>query len=220
MKNAVSRLVTAASVFALTLGATGVLVGCEDKPAAPTSTPSAPTTPTEQPKAETPAEAPKPVPEPTPAPEAPKGEGRASVEGTVNMFIAAMQKRDYDAALECLDPASEGYKNINEINTQIKTNTAIPEEAKEIVKSFLSSGYAGITTRDLVESGDRARVTFVPKEGEAVTCEMNKLDGKWFIIAPQNIVVSKPAVPPPSPAPAPAPAPAPGTGGGDTGNPK
>lgn len=205
MKPTLNRFATAATLCALTLGVSALLVGCEDKPTPPPAATETPAPAPEQPKA---TEAPKPA-DPAPAPEAPKAEGRASAEGTVKLFIDAMVKRDYTAALECLDPASEGFKNISEINTQMTTNTQIPPEAVELVKSFLSSGYVGMTTRDLVESGDRARVTFVPKEGEAVTCEMNKLDGKWFIIAPQNIVVSKPAAPAPAPAPGGEPAPAP-----------
>lgn len=194
-----TRLITA-----LTAAVSFAMVGCEDKPSAPAPAPSQPVSaPAADPVPA--AEAPAPVEAPAAA-AAPS----ASAAGTVELFIASMQKRDYDTALTCLDPSSEGFKQIGEVNNTIKTNDQIPPDAVELVKNFLSSGFVGMTHKDLMEEADRARVTLVPKDGESITVDMNRLDGKWLIIAPANIVQAKaPPAPPPTPMPLPAPAPAP-----------
>lgn len=195
-----NRLITALSAAALSFA----MVGCEDKPTAPAPAPSQPES--------TPAPAPAPAAE-TPAPveaPAPAAASTGSAGGTVELFIASMQKRDYDTALTCLDPSSEGFKQIGDVNNTIKTNDQIPPDAVELVKNFLSSGFVGMTHKDLMEEGDRARVTLVPKDGAPITVDMNRLDGKWLIIAPANIVQAKaPPAPPPTPMPLPAPVPGP-----------
>lgn len=198
MKN---RLLTGAALVAAL-----ILTGCEEK--APTSAPtgSPVNKPTEAAPAPAPTEAPKPA-EPAPA-----AETTATAQGSINLFISSMEKREFDTALTCLDPASEGYKQIEQIVGTIKTNSNIPPDAVELVKNFLSTGFVGMTGKVTQEEGDRARAELTPKTGAPLTVDINKFEGKWLIIAPQNIIQAQPVstiggaagTPPPAPAPAPA----------------
>ncbi len=202
------------------------LVGCDDKkptpPAAPTkeTKPSAPAAKPEEAKPSAPKEAPKEAPKPAdPKAAAPTA---ATAKGALDLFVASMRSGDWEKALGTLDPASEGFKELNELNEGLKKNPNLTPEILGTVKGFFTAPYATMTVEDLKEQGEQARATLKAKDREPMVVDLNKLDGQWHIIAPKGIMQGdakslpgQPPAPPATPAggaPAPAPAHAPAGG--------
>lgn len=185
-------------------------LGCEEKKESPAPAPA----PTAQPVTN-PAESKTAAPaETNKTPEEPAKPSAATAQGAVDLFLAAMRAGDLDSAVSTLDPASEGFDELNKLVTVLRDNPKLPPDAVEMVKTTLKMGYKDMTSEPVIESGDRARVILKPKDREPITVEMNKVDNAWKLIAPKTIMqfnvagAPKPAETPAAPAPAPTPAPA------------
>ena len=201
----------------LTVSALLALVGCDDKKSAePAPAVAKGTTKSETPKNETP----KSDAKPDAAKPAPTGD-QTTAKGTLELFVKAIQAGDFEKAQSLMDPNSAGWKQLDNVIVAMNTNKQLPDEAKAMVKSAFASGYIGATIENVKEEGDHASGAIKPKKGEALKLELNKLQNKWLVIAPESIMLGAPTVPaapqsagnPPAAAPggAPTPAPAPTT---------
>lgn len=205
-------------MFAVLAASLLAFAGCEDKnaqPPAPSPSHAGAAPSTAQPETH---ESPKPVQTPAPEVQAkPKGIDLSTAQGAADGFIAAMKAGDFEAALGCLDPASEGYKDLEQLVETTK-NPNIPADALGLVKSWLTSGYDGMTAEGMKVQEDQARVMLKPKSGEPITVDLSRFEGKWRLIAPKSIIQGN-TVPPLPGVSAPAPT-TPPTPTGTPGEPK
>lgn len=211
------------------------LVGC-DKPASSDTRPTG-TSATSSTKPEATAK-PDATAQAAEAAPAKSTANQSTAEGAMKLFVESVQKGDFRTAAGACDPASQGFNQVDQIASaveQAKANAAQGkgEDVTPMLMNFFTKPYKGATYKKLAEQDVRARyeLTLVG-DPQPRPIDLSLVNGKWYLIAPENILqgdkstlpaveAPKPAAPAPAPAPAPAkpeptPAPAPAPAGGET----
>jgi len=181
-----NRLLAAALITPLALG----LAACEDKKPAPAPAPApangSGAAPAPAPKAATPASTPASATAPAPTQETP--------EGTMQLFINAVKKGDFMAAADLCDPSSLGHKELMLMAEAVDRARDIKERmnddsALNLILAAFTSPYANATFKKVTEQPPRARVELtLLGDTTPKTVDLSQLQGKWFLIAPQDIV--------------------------------
>ncbi len=180
-----NRLLAAALITPLTLA----LAACEDKKpaAAPPSAPpsgTAPATPAPQTAAPQSPAASATAPAPT----------QETPEGAMQLFINAVKKGDFMAASDLCDPSSLGHKELLEMAEAVELARGIKERSNDdsaltLILAAFTSPYANATFKKVTEQPPRARVELtLLGDTTPKTIDLSQIQGKWFLVAPQDIV--------------------------------
>lgn len=207
-----NRLLAAALITPLALG----LAACEDKKPAPAPVPtsgSGAAAPAPAPQAAALAPTSATAPAPT----------QATPEGTMQLFINAVKKGDFMAAADLCDPSSVGHKELLLMAEAVDRARDIKERSNDdspltLILAAFTSPYANATFKKVTEQPPRARVELtLLGDTTPKTVDLSQLQGKWFLIAPQDIVrtdaskLTELGAQRPAPAPTPGGPPAPPT---------
>ncbi len=142
---------------------------------------------------------------------------QATSEGTLKMFIAAMQAGDFDRVAELTDPGSEEYANMQKLAEAFNPATANPNITKDqldMIRGLLTKHWVGVEHTMVVEQGPRARYTLQyysidsktqeKVKGGTKSVDLNQFEGKWRVLVNSALMApGAPAATPPAPAPAP-----------------
>lgn len=158
---------------------------------------------------------------------------RSTAEGTLGLFITHMQQGEFQDALLLTDPESSGYSQIeqavNVLAESAKKGQDQGVSLEALMRAFMSRGWLGAVYEPQTVQDERARFQLKLVDHDIQTIDLRKIDGDWYVVAPDWIIVkgdvsdllpssapSKPAQPTPTTKPAPTTTPksAPPSGGG------
>lgn len=214
MKNLINSLV----IVGLATFAAGCEKKASDTATKPTGGTQSSSTSTEAPKTDKPVAAPAST------------ATQATADGAMQLFVDSIKKGDFTTAATVCDPASEGFKEVNEIASAIEIARAKDSDGKgdpvtPMILNFFAKPYSGATFKKVTEQDVRARYELLLTGAtQPMPIDLSLVNAKWYLIAPKGILngdkstlpaVQQPELPPPpatEPTPAPAPAPAPAEG--------
>jgi len=128
----------------------------------------------------------------------PKPKSDSAPVQAMELFIAAMGKGDFAAALAFVDSASDLHKKMGET----VANLGKSKEADDMIKAAFSAPYKKAAASLVTEEADRAiveleRAGFPPAKVNLV----KNADGAWVISAGQELFTPPSGGPPPTPKP-------------------
>jgi hypothetical protein len=141
----------------------------------------------------------------------------------MKLFVESIRKGDFRTAAGVCDPASQGFKQVDEVANALEVardNVAKGkgEDVTPLLVNFFTKPYQNATYKKVAEQDVRARYELtLGGDTQPRPIDLSLVNGKWYLIAPENILqgdkstlppIEAPANPAPTPAPAPAPAPA------------
>ncbi len=204
------NLMTVALAFALM----GFTAGCEaktsDTAASDEKSPAARTNPTSAPAPNTGTQ-PK-ADESKPADDGDKNEANTqdTPEGTINLFVKAMARSDFQTVVVLTDPTSEAYQSFVDMAENLDPETSVskaPREVLEAVASMFSAPWKDVSIANLSKTEGRAKfeVTFGkpdPNKPDAKLptriIDVTEFQGVWRVLASNDLL--RPPVPAKPPA--------------------
>lgn len=186
------------------------MVGCPEKgnnsptPAAPAaSTSTAPAAP-----ASTPAPAPSGSNDnATPAAPSAAAKSQATIAGTLELFIEALEEGDFVAASTYVDSSTDLHSELLKMADNIETGSAHNDPQRGNIGEWLRLAFAvtfaGADYEINSEEGSRARATLtLPNANNRQhQISLNQVQGEWFIVAGRELL--RQAAPGSTPTPAP-----------------
>lgn len=164
------------------------LAACDTKNSASNS--GAPAPASNQPSsAATPAQASTPT---TPAPAT--NLDRESAEGTVNLFVQAMGKADYETALTLVDDTCGAFDEVMQAQEAVTTAENNPNDTEKVLAPLMvlafTQAWKDVRVEKLGESDgvERFQFHFARKADGPVVFDVRKDTGHWLIVGGAEIV--------------------------------
>ncbi len=141
----------------------------------------------------------------------------------MQLFVDSIRSGDFATAASVCDPASQGFKQVNDIADALQIARENDSKGKgdpvtPMLLNFFTGPYKNATFKKVTEQDVRARYELsLAGDAQALPVDLSLVNGKWYLIAPENILkgdkstlpaIQAPEPTPPAPTPAPAPAPA------------
>lgn len=142
--------------------------------------------------------------------DAPAEEGsRATVDGTLMMFITAMEQGEFTRVVELVDPTTDLHTELLGVIEAVNDAAALDDpnavDISNMIRRTFSLPFAGADYEIVSEDDARARavITRPGANNDQHTVDLNRVDGEWFILAGRDLIRSpgSPPTVPPSPMP-------------------
>jgi hypothetical protein len=127
----------------------------------------------------------------TPAPVAAPAD-RSTAEGTVALFIEAMAKADYPAAMALVDETSEGYAEIISAQDAMDAAEGKGDDAVSLKPLFVMAftrAWQDVTPEKVGEAEGSVRYSLVFARSNPVSIDVRNATGEWLVVAGKDIVV-------------------------------
>ena len=138
-----------------------------------------------------------------------------TVDGTMTLFISAMEDGDFAEAATLVDPTTELHEELLSLLDVIAQASARDDaqgvDAASMIRMSFQLRFAGATHEVISEEGSRARAVFIlPQAGDARRqVSLNQVDGAWYIVAGNELLSASGSSGAPAPRPRPTPQPRP-----------
>ncbi|MGP1346983.1 MAG: hypothetical protein ACTS3F_10010 [Phycisphaerales bacterium] len=138
-----------------------------------------------------------------------------TVDGTLTLFISAMEDGDFAEAATLVDPTTELHDELLSLLDVIAQASARDDaqgvDAASMIRMSFQLRFAGATHEVVSEEGSRARAVFIlPQAGDARRqVSLNQVDGAWYIVAGSDLLSASGGSGAPAPRPRPTPQPRP-----------
>ena len=117
---------------------------------------------------------------------------RSTAEGTVHLFVEAMAKADYDAAMQLVDQTCDAFQEIASAQEAIATSEGKGDETVSLKGLFVIAFTRAWQDVEIEKVGEadglvQYRLNFARKD--PVTIDVRNSTGDWLIVAGEKIVV-------------------------------
>lgn len=142
-----------------------------------------------------PSKSAEPVETPADFAESPKATAkgdRSTAEGTVNLFVEAMAKADYEGAMLLVDQTCDGFQEIASAQEAITSSEGKGDETVSLKGLFViafTRAWQDVEVEKVGEADGLVQYRFNFARKEPVTIDVRNSTGEWLIIASDKVVV-------------------------------
>ena len=118
---------------------------------------------------------------------------RGSAEGALGLFVLHMQRGEFQDALLLADPESVGYGHLEQaVNALVQAEQKGETDGvslETLMRAFMSRGWIGAVWEPVTVQEERARFELKLVSHEPRTLDLRKIDGEWYVMAPDWVIV-------------------------------